>query len=157
MEAELFEQFRKMRVEAGSLRPVTKAIKAAVTATAKDFFQEKFTEIFAKHPKVNSVDWTAYTPGFNDGDPCNFTSTHEYPSINDNDGHISGEGEEDREEIDRSAPAALTEAEEDAASVDIIEFLKEFDDDDMESMFGNDVLVIVRPTGVEVKEYECGY
>jgi hypothetical protein len=36
-------------------------------------------------------------------------------------------------------------------------FLASFDDNDMKVMFGEDIMVIVRPSGVVVEEYDCGY
>jgi hypothetical protein len=32
-----------------------------------------FKELFDKHPKLESVTWTQYTPHFNDGDACVFS------------------------------------------------------------------------------------
>lgn len=42
--------------------------------------REQFAAFF-EYPIVNTVEWTQYTPFFNDGDPCEFT-VHNYLSFN---------------------------------------------------------------------------
>lgn len=46
-------------------------VKVAEFGVAK--FEELFQEFFDKHPCVEAVQWTQWTPYFNDGDPCQFS------------------------------------------------------------------------------------
>ena len=45
----------------------------------KEHFREYFTDFFNLYPFITKIEWTQYTPSFNDGDPCYFSAT--YPKI----------------------------------------------------------------------------
>jgi hypothetical protein len=141
MAGELIENFRLLNNQHGIKKTLT-IIKEDMASLAKEVFSASFKGIFENHPKLKMVSWTAYTPSWNDGEPCEFGSNHSYPEINN---------EEETEYED------MTKAEENDARKAVSTFLASFDDNDMKVMFGEDIMVIVRPSGVVVEEYDCGY
>lgn len=57
-------------------------VKNLLFAAQQTYFKAAIKHIFEKRPEVESFSWTQYTPYFNDGDPCTFSSHHTYPNIN---------------------------------------------------------------------------
>jgi len=49
---------------------------------SSDIFDIFISEIFKKYP-IESFGWSQYTPYFNDGDTCAFSSNTDYLKIND--------------------------------------------------------------------------
>lgn len=47
-------------------------LQALVRAEGEGAVKEAMLEFFAKHPEVQALGWTQYTPYFNDGDECIF-------------------------------------------------------------------------------------
>lgn len=58
-----------------------------------------FKDFFAKHPEITGIQWTQYTPYFNDGDACTFSVHTDYTSIRNQDGEWDEEGGCDIPEI----------------------------------------------------------
>lgn len=46
--------------------------KRRVKEEAMKAMNAPFQAFFSSHPDVKAIEWTQYTPGFNDGDPCQF-------------------------------------------------------------------------------------
>jgi len=44
-----------------------------VANAGESLFKEFFTEIFESAPEIKAVHWRQYIPGFNDGEPCEFS------------------------------------------------------------------------------------
>lgn len=44
--------------------------KRHLSETLRPKFQEAFTQFFERHPKLEAIKFTAYTPYFNDGEEC---------------------------------------------------------------------------------------
>lgn len=105
-------------------------------------FNEGVKQLFVDVPNLVEISWIAYTPYFNDGDSCTFSSMHQDATING----ASEWGDEDEE---RTFPK-LSEEEQKK----VTDFLSIFDDDDMESMFGDHIKVIVTKDKVETEDYE---
>ena len=125
------------------------------------FFKEKAGFIFTKFPFVNNFSWRQYMPTFCDGDPCSFHSGHEYPDIN---GEWDEEYEFSPEEIEASPTLAeyvaggkRQEAVQELAEEAVQAFLSAFDEDDVRTMFGDDVKVTVTKDGIETEDYEPEY
>jgi hypothetical protein len=49
----------------------------------KENFNNFFSEIFKKYPKLNAFKFTAYTPYFNDGEACEFSVNDVYDVLTD--------------------------------------------------------------------------
>ncbi len=121
------------------LKKKIKGLKDQIRQTSKDFFQEFSKELFKKWPTMDSFSWVQYTPHFNDGDDCYFGAEIEEPEINGDD-YFDEDEEEDKVLYD--------------AQGDVAEFLSQFDEDDLEEMFGDHAKVVVTRKGVKVQHYE---
>ncbi len=117
-------------------------LKKQLQKKVKATFHDAVKELFKENPKLTSISWTQYTPYFNDGDACTFSSNHEYADIN-------GDEEDNDEEVD----SGLTDKELGNLEKTVHEFLRNFDDDDMLSMFGDHVKVVVTAKNIEAEEY----
>ena len=53
-----------------------------LTAQLKKDFPALLAPLFEKYPGVKNVRWTQYTPYFNDGDPCEFSTNAGYAELN---------------------------------------------------------------------------
>lgn len=47
-------------------------VYAEIQTLGEEAFVEAYKTLFEKHPKVESIRWTQYTPHFNDGETCEF-------------------------------------------------------------------------------------
>jgi len=110
----------------------------------KKFFSEQAKELFEHCPELVKFGWTQYTPYFNDGEACYFSANLGSPKI-----LFKGEDEDLYEE------RWYSEGEEGYKPLaTVVEFLGQFDDDDVEMLFGDHCEVTVTRNGVEVEEYE---
>ena len=134
--------------------------KAEAKATAKEALKEMALEFFSENPNVVSVNWNQYTPHFNDGDPCTFSANVEYPRftftakdgtkltycagagslVGDDDEYLYEEAKPYSKEIDKVEKA-------------VVKFLKNFDEDDLEEMFGDGVEITITNKGKISSEY----
>lgn len=114
----------------------------------KEFFLSVSKELFEQNPTLLKFGWIQYTPYYNDGDACVFSAHLEYPKML-LDGEDESEYEEERwfskDEKD-TKPAMVCDK--------VIEFLSQFDDNDMELLFGDHCEVIVTKDGIEVESYD---
>ena len=113
-------------------------IQEELQENCKIFFKEESARLFEAYPELTSFSWTQYTPYFNDGDECLFSSWYNYQTIN---GRF---GENDDDSIPKELEKAF-----DAVN----EFLSNFDEDILKEMFGDHAEVIVTKDKVEVEEY----
>ena len=127
-EKSLQEQFTAFKTQVEDLR-------MQLQHTGEQFLIEHFKEIFLKNPKLEKVSWSQYTPYFNDGEECTFSSNHEYADI-------EGEG------LEYGEPAY------ESIKNSIREFLSQFDDELMKNLFGDHVQLIVTKEGISVEEYD---
>lgn len=125
--------------------------------TSGKFLCEHYAPLFAEHPEVKGFRWTQYTPYFNDGDVCEFSSNHGYGSIL----LVRPDGAPDDEsDFDPFEYA-------DWFNYDSPEYHRlnpinkkfrghfpDLSDDDMEALFGDHVEVTIYPDRVEVEEYD---
>lgn len=63
------------------------ALKEQMMEELRKDFHGALVELFDVHPFVHAVHFTAYTPYFNDGDECTFSSHHDYCGFNGYDGY----------------------------------------------------------------------
>lgn len=104
--------------------------------------KDNFKKIFEKHSKLEAFSWTQYTPGFNDGEPCEFTISVDFE---DSDNLTISENAS-KKEIE-SINKTLNEVS------DIIYEMEDF----LKEVFGNGVMVIVTKENISVEDYDCGY
>lgn len=157
--------------ELKGLRKQRKDLETEIAKRAKSLFKDAFKELFTEHPNLVSFGWRQYTPYFNDGDACYFNSYHTYPFIT-----FTTSKTEDDEDYDEDEEYEWSEwkyKEEDPKTKKyvlrkdltpeekaelktghaVIEFLSNFDNNDMEQMFGDHKIIRVSAKGVEVDDY----
>lgn len=112
-----------------------KELKEKLTHTGEQFLIKNFKDIFEKYPQLKSVSWTAYTPYFNDGETCEYSSHHHDPEF-------EADGVEYNQPIYSEIRNSLKK------------FLSQFDSDLMYELFGDHVQLIVTKEGISVEEYD---
>lgn len=116
----------------------------------KAFFSELVKPVFEKYPQLERISWTQYTPYFNDGDPCTFSSGASYPSMK-----FAGTAAEDDDDEHEESYFKNDDASDEAECYRMaVQVLDSFDDDDYEMLFGDHARVILNPSGIEVEDYE---
>lgn len=143
-----------------TMKSEIKLFRERMKDEGEKFFLEQSKELFKENPNLVKFAWHQYTPYFNDGDPCVFRASLEYPSVlligdvvKDEDGNPLPEYDEDLwmdeesyfSKDDKSEPAKICR--------NVIAFLGQFDDDDVEEFFGDHCQVIVSRDGIEVESY----
>lgn len=134
-----------------TMKSEIKIFRERMKDEGEKFFLEQSKELFKENPSLVKFGWHQYTPYFNDGDPCVFRAALEFPYILLEDGEYSDEDtwmdEEPwfTQEEKNSEPAKIQK--------NVIGFLSQFDDDDVEEFFGDHCQVVVSREGIEVEEY----
>jgi hypothetical protein len=121
-----------------------------IREASKKLFGEASAELFDKHPTMESFGWTQYTPNFNDGDTCTFSAHTCEPYINDDRDwsrftsktYYGGRVNHDYDAV------------KERMYEDVRKFLADFDDDDLEDMFGDHCKVTVTRKGVTTEDYD---
>lgn len=110
-------------------------LRLKLQETGEEFLVEHFKKTFEENPKLETVSWSQYTPYFNDGEECTFSSNHEWADI-------EGEG------LKYDSP------EYNKIKDDIREFLSQFDNDLLKHMFGDHVKIVITKEGISIEEYD---
>jgi hypothetical protein len=156
----LFEQIVKGKEE-------IKRIKSELREVLSNNFHSLIKELFDTYPELNSIGWKQYTPYFNDGEPCEFRSMHHYPTINGNDENY-GVSEQPEGVLDIVMLGSEEIYDENWKKVknpnykpyyaeivkSVKDFLNQFDDDDMEDLFGDHVSVHITSEGIDIQDYD---
>lgn len=125
--------------------------------TSGKFLVEHYAPLFAEYPEVKGFRWTQYTPYFNDGDACEFSSNQEYGNIllvipdGDPDDESDFETFEAADWIKYDSPEYRRI---DPINKRFAEHFPDLSDDDMEALFGDHVQVTIYPDRVDVEEYD---
>ena len=122
---EKFESFKKQ----------VEDLRMKLQETGEQFLLEHFKETFNKHKNLKEVRWTQYTPYFNDGETCEYGSSHTSPDL-----LVTG--------------CSYNGKEYKVIEKEIKEFLIQFDDELMYDLFGDHIEIIVTKEGISVNEYE---
>ena len=152
-----------------TLKKKQAAIAKEMKTIAKAAFKEMSAAVFKANPALISFSWSQYTPYWNDGDTCTFSSNAEYPSITfeaaDGKTVKNDEGSGtlvffDEEDTDVEYEVPEDEYEKykkqvEKLNVKVSSFLGNFSDDDFLTMFGDHQLITVKRSGkVETEDYE---
>lgn len=137
--------------------------RKALLSELKNEFTPMIKPLFEKHPKIKSVKWNQYTPYFNDGDECTFSTNIYHMDVN-------GEDEDDNEALDWRIKYYLKGDDEyknlltenPKADIELYHGVEEFKallnsipDDFYKDLFGDHVSVEITADGIiEVEEYE---
>lgn len=115
-------------------------LKQELTQKAQDGLMQCLKELFEMHPEVKKLQFTAYTPYWNDGDECTYWCNASSADIN---------GSEYDEDEDESLPKVSSQVR------DIFQnALDQIDDDTWYDIVGDHALVTITPQGIDVQEYE---
>ena len=147
--------------------------KKQIEKIAKDAFKDMTTEFFEDHPEIVSFGWTQYTPFWNDGDTCTFSANTEYPIVtftakdgktlryDENMGELTEVGtavRDEEEDIEYSEDDEIEmEPYDDEISKyakAVSNFLSNFGDDDLLTMFDDHQKITVTRKKVQTEEYE---
>ena len=147
------------------------AAKKQMEETAKKAFTEMSAEFFEENPAIVSFGWAQYTPYWNDGDVCVFSANTDYPVVtfkakdgkvvkyDENAGEFTEVGTAVVEDgIEYSEDASLDEAygkEVEKHAKAVSKFLGNFEEEDLETMFGDHMQITVNRKGkVTTEEHE---
>jgi len=110
----------------------------------KENFQKFFQEIFETHPKLKAFKFTAYTPYFCDGDPCEYEIHDVYDVLWDN----------NEDFIDKYELEGEEEKEVDEILEKINEIIFAIDQEFYKISFGDHVEIIVYPNKIKTSGYD---
>lgn len=125
------------------LKKKIEKLKAEVEKEYKAAFSELCQDFFTKYPNVHSFKWDQYTPYFNDGDTCYFIRYKTAVRFNTKVDEDYDEEEYIQYSDNEEAGTVLEECE---------KLVDMFDNEDLETMFGNGVTVCVYPDRVDTEE-----
>lgn len=143
------------------------SMKTDFQQASKELFQEAAQGLFTTYPLLASFGWKQYTPYFNDGSPCTFSASVDYPSIRFTTSEPEDFDEDFEDEFsfydytvgygdNRKPKPNLTDAQrqELATANAVVAFLSNFTEEQYQLMFGDHVQVKVTSDGIDVDEYE---
>lgn len=146
-------------------RPVTGDQVARYRTKAEQWEGERFLPLLdaaLAAPNVEAVRWNAYTPTFNDGDPCTWTLDGFYLKFADGDSE-GGENEDgfvsgyDLYEWAGREKVPVAGREEAFAAMEALDKASEHFEDFLENAFGDAVTVTATKSGFDIGYYEGGY
>lgn len=142
----------------------TQELQQEIKSVGQSSIKEMFVELFKQFPSVQDVQWTQYTPHFNDGDPCVFRVND--PEVRFTEGTVIAL----KHEEGRSYPEEDEYADDDthydtwsfrvqqkpiADAVNEIYTVFQEIDQVMQAVFGDGVVVkVFRDGDVEINEYD---
>lgn len=170
----------ELRTRLAELRRRKAELEAEETALCRELageegvgFRALAQSVFDAHPRLESFNWTQYTPYFNDGDECIFGANTDEDSIGINDLKAHAlelqefdyipDGHEARDRWGyvrskyRKEPNKRYDPELAAARKAVAQFLAQFEADELKRMFGDHVCVTIRRDGrpsVDSHEHE---
>jgi hypothetical protein len=123
-------EMEKLMSQYFDLKEQIEAVKGQMSEIGEKFFSKKFRDIFKKYPNLEEICWSAYTPYFNDGEPCVFSSNHNYAEFSFH------EDKEENEEVESEVES----------------FLSKFDDELMQVLLGDEVTITINKKGITISE-----
>lgn len=139
-----------------------KKVREEAVKVIRENFKDLFIEFFEKHPAVECVSWTQYTPYFMDGDPCVFSvNNFGYRTFEDS---VWGEcvtgrhyDYDSRKWVEGLSPDELALGYTMEMCKDwlaLSDSLREIPDEIYKDLFGDHSQVTVTRDGITVDEYE---
>jgi len=120
----------------------------------KGEFAEALRDLFAEFPNVESVSWHQYTPYFNDGDECVFSTSASYPRMIFVDDTEDDRDQYSYEEGYNSGENGELEQAREPAYQAFRQFLSQFPDELLKAAFGDHVKITVTREGVDVDSFD---
>jgi len=137
-------------------------IRDALTAKSRSVLQEAFARFFELHPQVKTIHWRQWIPGFNDGDPCEFSIGDICFSPVDLDEITSPYFDDEDEDPERESfkgfngtkPGLDAQFVEDMRAVERMIYNES---DTIEFLYGSNSFIRIGNDRYEVEDYDCGY
>ena len=145
---EQINEFEKLTQNVADAQKALAAFEKKVPRIYQGYFFSKAKLLFEENNNLVSFGWKQYTPSWNDGDTCYFSTTKTYPIIN---------GIDEDEDEDENETASLTQAEKIFLRKKIVDFLKDFSNTQLEHWFGEGIQITVTKQGISLCDYDCGY
>lgn len=143
--------------------------KAEIEKGAIDLLKGTLKQLLVDVPELEGISWCQYVPGFNDGEPCEF-------SIMGLEVKFAGVSEKDMEQLEEDCDSTEGYApindqmdilqygelkarygEKLFKYIDKVESVIYSLEDCVKSAFGENARVVVTRSGIEVEDYDCGY
>lgn len=121
-------------------------LRADMEKNINTYLVEHYIPLFDKYPDVYGITWSGYTPYFNDGDSCEYSSHHEEFSI-----ILKNEDGDPDEDV---SPWESSEGVTEEMDKEFHDHFPNLNDDDMLCFYGDHVQVTLTRDGVEVDHYE---
>lgn len=116
----------------------------------KSAFKVATKEFFDANPEVRAIGWTQYAPYFNDGEPCEFSVHDIYATTLD-----PSDDDFSAYDLVRGEYSYGDEHEAKGAQVDeFLRLLSKVPDDLYRSLFGDDAMIVMTRTGIDIDEYD---
>ena len=137
-------------------------IKKQYMEKMQEAMKSVFSSMFATYPQIKTIYWSQWVPGFNDGEPCEFTvgeiyfSPLEWKDITDpmfEDDMMDADGTEAFNAYETSH----------VVSEQMKNDMRNFDrlmnqiESSLEASFDSNSWIRAHRDGFEVEEYDCGY
>lgn len=146
-----------MLKELKGLQKITKDYKKQMKSEGKKAISKGAKELFEKYPVLEAIRWQQWVPGFNDGEPCEFTVGEVNFQFNDK----SIQGDEENWYEDTCEDFVVSSG---SNNSQMAKDLNKFSsavaelEDMLEETFGANQEITIRRSGkVTVEDYECGY
>lgn len=152
-----------------------KIMKAKVDDNTKEAVSLLKT-LIKETPEILAVRWSQYTPGFNDGEPCEFSINDLQLKFNPKAVPVPDDREKDEDEDGQDGFIEISDVDTFlAAQEDVMNFqevaaiekkVKLFGQihqtlseagNALEEAFGNNIMITVTAKGIETDDYDCGY
>ena len=151
----------ELKTQIEAMQESMKQMRTDLTAKMRLAFTEGAKSLFETHPKLKSFGWTQYTPYFNDGEACEFSTNIDSEQLYINDTRVDDEDEDGKYPLldetwegGKYVPNPDYDIELGAALNDVLEFLQLFDEEYFQEAFDDHVKVTVSQDGVEVDGYD---
>ena len=136
------------------------AFKKQFQAQAQTALKQSFSDFFSANPTITSINWTQYTPYFNDGEECYFTVYDMYFNVKNLDAPEDQEASGDEDEgystyfWDNNGKNVDPVPDERKAFKKFSELVRTLPDEIFLDAFGNHVKMVATAEGFNVEEYE---
>lgn len=131
-EPSLLAEFASIQQKVFELQKKLDEMEKANPNICHAYFFSLATKVFEENPQLQSFSWLQYTPSWNDGDICRFSTTVDYPDINGV-SYDSCEGDYYKA---------------------VVEFLNQFKESQLEEWFGDGVNITCTRNGLEISDYD---
>ena len=167
---------KDLKARLNKIDEIREELKKAEKSATKDIMG-MLKDLMKENPKLVALMWQQYIPGFNDGEPCEFSINGPHFKFSDDIVGVETKKSEDDEDYDSEEEyldeyglddflekradilnhkeiTSLKRAVKDATAV----YNKLTDmEAQLQSMFGTNVQIVVTKDGVETEDYDCGH